>query len=143
MMNLFLLTIPVLLETTHQTSQLLHQWSCIYYSGHHKGPAISIATGMIYGCAAWSKHAAGSPWRVFAVAGLTTVGMVPYTWIVMQGTNNALFRAEARSKNGNEGSWGEAERLVKAWNLLNAARALFPLAGAVLGMLGTCKLVLF
>jgi len=68
---------------------------------------------------------------------------VPYTWIVMQGTNNALFHAEARSKNGNEGSWGEAEGLVKAWNLLNAVRALFPLAGAVLGMLGTCKLVLF
>jgi noranthrone monooxygenase len=143
MMNLFLLTIPVLLETTHQTSQILHQWSCVFYSGHRKGPAISIATGMIYGLAAWSKHAAGSPWRVFALAGVMTVSMVPYTWIFMQSTNNALFRAEARSKSGNEGTWGEAERLVTAWNRLNAVRALFPLTGAILGMLGTCKLVLF
>lgn len=143
MMNLFLLTIPVFLETTPQTAQLLHQWSRVYYSGHRKGPAISIATGMIYGVAAWSKHAAGSPWRVFALAGVTTVSMVPYTWTMMQSTNNALFRAEARSKAGNEEGRGEAERLVKSWNRLNAGRALFPLAGAILGILGTCKLLVW
>lgn len=142
-MNLFLLTIPVLLETTQQTSQLLHQWSRVYYSGHRKGPAISITTGLIYGFAAWSKHAAGSPWRVFALAGVTTVSMVPYTWIVMQSTNNALFRAEARTKSEQEQSWGEAVSLVKAWNRYNAVRALFPLAGAILGIMGTCKLVVF
>lgn len=142
-MNLFLLTIPVLLETTQQTSQLLHQWSRVFYSGHRKGPAISIATGLIYGFAAWSKYAAGSPWRVFALAGVTTVSMVPYTWIVMQSTNNALFRAEARSKSEQEQSWAEAESLVKAWNRFNAVRALFPLAGAILGILGTVKLVVF
>lgn len=143
MMNLFLLTIPVLLETTQQTQQLLHQWTRVFYSGHRKGPGISIATGLIYGYAAWSKHAAGSPWRVFAVAGATTVSMIPYTWIVMQSTNNALFRAEARTKAEQAQSWTEAESLVKTWNRLNAVRALFPLAGAILGILGTVKLVVF
>jgi noranthrone monooxygenase len=143
MMSLFLVTIPVILETTNQPSKLLHRWSRIFYSGHIKGPAISIATGLIYGCAAWSKHAVDRPWRVFVVAGATTVGMVPYTWIIMQSTNNALFRAEAKSKEGNEGTWAEAERLVVRWSWLNAVRALFPLAGAVIGLLGTCKMLLF
>jgi noranthrone monooxygenase len=144
MMNLFLLTIPVMLETTHQPAQLLHQWSCIFYSGHHKGPPISIATGLIYSYAAWSNHTAGIPWKVFALAGALTVGMVPFTWIFMMGTNNALFRAEAKSKSGGGGSsWKEVESLVKTWNGLNAIRALFPLSGAVLGILATCKLVLF
>lgn len=142
-MNLFLLTIPVLLETTQQTHQLLHQWSRVYYSGHRKGPAISITTGLIYAYAAWSKYAAGSPWLVFAVAGATTVSMVPYTWIVMQSTNDALFRAEARTKSEQVQSWAEAESLVKAWNRFNAVRSLFPLAGAILGILGTVKLVVF
>lgn len=142
-MNLFLLTIPVLLETTQQTSQLLHQWSRVFYSGHRKGPAISIATGLIYSLAAWNKHAAGNPWRIFALAGATTVSMVPYTWIFMQSTNNALFRAEARTKSEQEQSWKEAESLVKAWNRYNAVRALFPLTGAILGLLGTCKLMSF
>jgi noranthrone monooxygenase len=143
MMNLFLLTIPVLLETTQQPSQLLYQWSRVYYSGHRKGPAISITTALVYGFAAWSKHAAGSPWRVFAVAGLLTVGMVPYTWIAMLKTNNALFSAEARTKNGHGQAWGKAESLVKTWSRLNAVRALFPLTGAIFGLLGTCKLLVF
>jgi len=142
-MNLFLLTIPVLLETTHQTSQILSQWSHVFYSGHRKGPYISISTGLLYGYAAWSKHDAGESWRVFAVAGATTVAMVPYTWIFMMSTNNALFRAEARSKGGDSVSWVEAERLVQTWNKLNAVRALFPLTGAILGILGTCKLLSF
>lgn len=142
-MNLSLLTIPVLMETTQQTSQLLHQWSRVYYSGHRKGPAISIATGLIYSFAAWGKFAAGSPWRVFALAGLTTVSMVPYTWIFMLRTNNALFRAEAQTKSGQEQGLGEALSLLKTWNRLNAVRALFPLAGAILGVLATCRLVVF
>jgi noranthrone monooxygenase len=144
MMNLFLLTIPMMLETTNQPVQLLHQWSCVFYSGHHKGPGISIATGLIYSYAAWSNHAAGIPWRVFALAGALTVGMVPFTWVFMMGTNNALFKAEAKSKSGGDrSSWKEVESLVKTWSGLNAIRALFPLSGAVLGMLATCKLVLF
>lgn len=72
------------------------------------------------------------------------MGMVPYTLITMGGTNNALLRAEAKIKSGDDGiSWKDVAILVRTWNKLNAIRALFPLSGAVLGMLAICKLVQF
>jgi len=143
-MNLFLLTIPVMLETTHEPAQLVQQWSCVFKNGHRKGPIISIATGLMYCYTAWSNHAGGAPWKVFALAGALTMGMVPYTLITMGGTNNALLRAEAKIKSGDDGiSWKDVAILVRTWNKLNAIRALFPLSGAVLGMLAICKLVQF
>lgn len=143
MMSLFLLTIPVLLESARDSPQLLHQWHRIFRRGHVQGPAISISTGLLYSYAAWSKGSGGGAWRLFAVAAATTVGMVPYTWIVMSGTNNALSRAVEGSKNASEENWAEAAKLVRAWGQLNAVRALFPLTGAVLGLMGACKLVVW
>ena len=143
MMNLFLLTIPVLLDTTREPGQILHNWSRIYFSGHRKGPGISMATALLHSYAAWSKYSAGESWRICAIAGVATVTMIPYTWLFMISTNNLLFGAEMRSKNGNAGSLVEAKTLVKKWNRLNAVRALFPLTGAVLGILGVSDLLAF
>ncbi|KAL2131430.1 hypothetical protein VTI74DRAFT_5120 [Chaetomium olivicolor] len=142
-MSVFLITIPVLVETTKQPGKLVNQWRRVYLSGHVKGPAIATTTGLIYAYAAWSKHAAGEPWRVFAAAGLTTVSIVPYTLIFMQRTNNTLFRADDMASKGHEPPLAEAERLVKRWGVLNAIRALIPLAGGVIGLLGTCGLLVF
>ena len=144
-MNLFLMAIPIYLETTTQPSQLLQQWRSTFLRGHTKGPALSIATGTLYAVAAWYRHVAGNAyWRVFAVAGATTVSMIPYTWIVMMSTNNALFSAVDASKEGQGAiNWAEAETLVVRWSRLNAVRALFPFSGAVIGMLGISGILAF
>lgn len=142
-MSVFMITIPVLVETTRQPGNLVNSWRKVYLSGHVRGPAIAGATGLIYAFAAWRKQAAGEPWRVFAVAGATTVSIVPYTLTLMQGTNNALFRADDLAVKGTEPAWAEAERLVIRWGRLNAIRALIPLAGGVMGLLGACGIWVF
>nr|ADN06238.1 hypothetical protein [Passalora arachidicola] len=143
MMSLFLLTIPVILETTTAPRQLLHQWHRIFYRGHIQGPLISIVTGLLYSYAAYQRSLRGQAWKPFALSAAVTVAMIPFTWVFMAGVNNALFRAVAVTEEGGQGDWKEAEGLVRSWGAWNAVRALFPLSGAVLGLLGTCRLVVF
>lgn len=142
-MSVYLLAIPVFVETAQQPKQLIRQWSRVFHHGHIKGPIIAIITGLIYGTAAWVKHSSGEPWRVFATAGLVTVSIVPYTLTVMRSINSTLFRVEAQMYNGAAPTQTEAERLVKRWGTLNAVRALIPLTGGVLGLLGTTKVLVF
>ncbi|CAK3772736.1 Noranthrone monooxygenase [Lecanosticta acicola] len=123
-----LLTIPVILETSTSANQLLHQWTRIYQRGHIQGPIISSVTGLLYAYAAWRRHDAG----LQSTAACLTVGMIPYTWIFMAGTNTSLFAAAER---GGAADRVEAERLVGTWRFLNFVRALFPLSGAVVGVL--------
>ena len=143
MMSLFLLTIPVILETTTAPQQLLHQWHRIFYRGHIQGPLISIATGLLYSYAAYQRSLRGGAWKPFAVSAAITVAMIPFTWVFMANVNNALFKAVEVTEKGGQGDWKEAEGLVRSWGAWNAVRALFPLSGAVLGLLSTCKLVSF
>jgi len=75
---------------------------------------------------------------LFALAGVTTASIIPFAWIFMMPTNNELFRLEAASKaeplvleiSG-------AKELVVKWTWLHFTRSLLPLAGAILGTLGT------
>lgn len=137
MMNISLLTVPVILDTTTQPSQLLTQWVRVYHYGHQVLPGISITTCALYTYAAFRKRAAGHAWRAFAVAGLTTLCMLPFTWTVMKPTINALFAAEMESKAGRVASWDAAVGLVTTWTMMHTTRVLFPLTGAILGLWAT------
>ena len=130
MMNLFLLTIPLLLETSTSTTHLLRQWNLVFYKGHVQGPSISIATGLTHAFAAWRSGD-----KRFAIAGAITVSMIPYTWIFMRNVNNGLFAASEWADEIKEGSNERVRQLVNTWSRFNAVRALFPLAGAILGMI--------
>ncbi|KAL4784880.1 hypothetical protein BJX76DRAFT_356617 [Aspergillus varians] len=143
MMSVYLLAMPSLFDTTTDPGHLLRHWSRIFYNGHVKGPGICLTTTALYGIATITKYSTGEPWGIFAAAGLTTVGMVPFTLTVMARTNNALFLLEGEVQKGNTPAWSDAERLVQRWNRFNAARALFPLIGAVLGLLGTLDMGFF
>ena len=139
MMSLAAITIPVFLETsTESSTNLLHLWACLYHYGHIYMPAISVTTTSLYAYAAWSKRAANiEQWRRYAIAGATTIAMVPFTWLIMDSTNNALFQLVA-SASGTLTSvkLETVQALIVRWALLHAARSLFPLAGAVLGLGG-------
>jgi noranthrone monooxygenase len=129
MMSLLLLTIPVILDTAPSATLLLDQWDIIFHRGHIQGPAISIATGTMHAAAAWRS---GEP--ALAVAAAFTVAMIPYTWIFMRGVNTALFAASASTHEAKETQRDRVKTLVARWSRFNAVRALFPLAGAVVGL---------
>lgn len=140
MMSLSLITVPVFLETTTQASQLLPQWARMYYYGHRVLPTMAIGIFLLYSYTSFKKRRARNSSIIFALAGVMTLGMIPFTFLFMVPTNNELFRLEAASKAEPlaEGI-GEAERLVIYWGRLHIIRSLFPLTGAILGTVGTLK----
>jgi hypothetical protein len=87
-----------------------------------QGPPFAIATGLIYSYAAHVKTGQGEEWRGFAVAGATTVAMIPYTWIFMRSINNKLWAAVRGEKE--TCNMPEARDMLNTWSRLNMVRAL-------------------
>ena len=137
-MSLSLMAVPVLLDTTSDPAQLYHQWARMYHYGHQVLPTMAVATLSLYGYSAWTQRRAKRSWGGLALAGLTTVAMLPFTWLVMVPTNNRLFALEAAGKgSGSVGSIEEAAGLVVKWSWMHLARSLFPLIGGVIGTVNT------
>ena len=138
MMSLCLVAVPVLLDTTTEAAQLFVQWARMYYYGHRIMPAMAVGTSLLYGHTCTQKRGAHKPWGLFALAGVTTVSIAPFTWIFMVPTNNELFRLESASK-AEPLVLGipAAKALVVKWTWLHFTRSLLPLVGAILGSAGT------
>lgn len=137
-MSLSLMAVPVLLDTTTHAPQLFHEWTRMYHYGHQVLPTMAVGTFMLHGYTALRRRGAKRSWGIFLLAGITTISMLPFTWLIMVPTNNELFRLEAVSRAeptvmGIEG----ARELVVRWTWMHFARSLLPLAGAIMGTLGT------
>ncbi|RYP41568.1 hypothetical protein DL767_000910 [Monosporascus sp. MG133] len=137
MMSLSLVAVPVFLDTTDHAPQLFGEWARMYHYGHQALPTMAVGTLLLYGYTAARRRSAGKSWRTFALAGLTTVCMLPFTWLIMVPGNNELFRLETVSKTeplvmGID----DARQLVTNWAQLHFMRTLFPLAGAIVGVMG-------
>lgn len=132
--SIYLLTFPVLFQTTTSPSQLLRQWQAIYLNGHRKGPIIALVVGLLHILAAREQMLRGQSGLLHGVAAATTVGMIPYTWIFMLGVNEKLFRMVREADVARETSWEAVKLWTGRWNTLNAVRALCPIAGAVIGL---------
>lgn len=159
MMSLSLMAVPVFLDTTDHASQLFSEWVAMYNYGFPTLPTISIATCGLYLYTALRARALASPWALYAaMAGVTTVVMVPFTWVFMWPTNETIMALEKQSRGGRRvgggggggeekkgkkedqaGEIGEARRLVKKWSRIHFTRSLFPLAGALVGLYGLLK----
>ena len=137
MMALSLMAVPVLLDTTTQSPQLFFQWTRVYHYGHQVLPTMAVGTFMLYMYTAMKKRAAKKPWAIFLLAGISTVAMVPFTWIVMVPTNNELFRLQ-RVSMSDPSVMGidAAKELVVKWSWMHLTRSFSPLIGAVLGTIG-------
>lgn len=134
MMSLSLMAIPVLLDTTTQAPQLFHQWVRMYHYGHQVLPTLAVGTFLLYSYTSVKRRNARKSWGVSALAGVTTLSMLPFTWIFMVPTNNELFRLEGMSKaEPLVKGIVEAKELVVRWSWLHFTRSLLPLAGAVMG----------
>ncbi|KAK3720349.1 hypothetical protein LTR37_003760 [Vermiconidia calcicola] len=134
MMGLSLIGIPLLLNTNVRCEHLLRQWVCLYNYGHRILPAISITTLLIYAYIVFNKWSDGESWISYALAGALTVGIIPFTLIVMLSTNNLLFQLEDEIKTNSKATTLEnAQKLVTKWGRMHLMRSCFPLAGAFLG----------
>jgi hypothetical protein len=130
MMGLSVIDIPVVLGTATQSSHLLQHFIRLYDIGHKMMPSLAITTCLLYGYTASSTRATGRSGLPHIIAAVTTISMVPFTWLIMAPTNNALFRMHTDPAAANQ---GEVRRLLVRWAQLHAVRSLFPLMGSVMG----------
>lgn len=133
-MSICFVSVPVILDTASGGAYLQTQWARLYHYGHYIMPAMAVGTGLLNGFIALSNARARIPWRLFALAGVTTVSIAPFTWIFMLKTNNELFRLGAQST-GVELS--RVKQLVVRWTWLHFARSLFPVIGTIMAIMGT------
>ncbi|KAB8219485.1 hypothetical protein BDV33DRAFT_204400 [Aspergillus novoparasiticus] len=133
MMSVYGLAMPAFLQTITQSGQLVGYQRRLYLIGTTKGRVLGLTTTLLYASVSVHQYWTGKPWLVSAAAGVTTISLVPFTEIVMAPTNDALDRLETETNSGAVVSWAETKQLVRRWDRFNAVRALFPLAGAVLG----------
>lgn len=137
-MSLSLFAVPVLLDTTTESPQLFFQWVRMYHYGHMALPTMAIGTFLLYSYTAIKKRGAKKPWRRWLIAGVTTLTMVPFTWLVMVPTNNELFRLQEVSLvEPTVMAITEAKELVTKWSWMHLTRSFMPLAGAVMGAMWT------
>ncbi|RAK79436.1 DUF1772 domain-containing protein [Aspergillus fijiensis CBS 313.89] len=150
-----LITIPALLardpapapapDSTHQTTAL-EIWKRISTASTAQTAPVAAGTAAAFVYLAWTVARAveppqllqflssssssryASPGRWYAAAAVLTVGVVPYTAVVMRGTDYQILRVEEAQ--------AEAEKtsgLLKRWAVLNAVRSLLPLVGGLCG----------
>ncbi|KAI4159434.1 MAG: hypothetical protein LQ342_006604 [Letrouitia transgressa] len=135
MMSLSVIAVPVLLDTNTQASQLFQQWARIYHYGHLALPTLAIVVFFLYTYVSFNKRSAKQPWAGLALAGVTTLGVMPFTFIFMIPRNNELFRLESASKiDPSVKGIIEARELVVKWSWLHFTRSLLPLTGAIIGL---------
>ena len=133
MMGLSLVAVPVFLDTDIEASHLLSHFVRLYHYGHRIMPTLAVGTLGLYAFSPSKAHAAGGSWRRPLIAGLTTISLVPFTWIAMTTTNYALFGLHDQSQAEDTVDYVVARTLVARWNVLHVVRSLFPLLGAIIG----------
>ncbi|KAI1378722.1 hypothetical protein F4677DRAFT_443209 [Hypoxylon crocopeplum] len=126
MMSVSFVAVPAMLDTTIEASHLRTQWARLYHYGHHVLPAIAVGTCLLHMYTALSKG------RLFALAGITTVGIAPFTWVFMAATNVELFRLGAQPLG--QADMSRVRELVVKWTWLHVARSLLPLVGAIIAL---------
>ncbi|KAK7453488.1 hypothetical protein VKT23_011765 [Stygiomarasmius scandens] len=110
--------------------QVASQWDDVYTRGSHRMPPLALLSTGAYAYAAYTTTSTDKA-RLFTLAALFTIGIVPYTFGTMLNTNNQLKRKIQVAEKDEE-----TIELVKKWKLLNAGRGLLPLVGSVLGIMG-------
>jgi hypothetical protein len=138
--------VPRLLESP--TPTMLTQWQRTYTLGASTMPFTGLISAAAYfwlGLRAGISGVGGFRGRMYVVAGALTVGIVPFTVLVMRGTNEKLkvlrerFGLDAKGEQGEVVAEEErsAKGLVDWWGVLNLGRAGLLIAGTVCGLVAT------
>lgn len=137
MLSLSAISVPVLLDTNTNAAHSVHQWARLYHYGHIELPFLCVTTTFLYAYAARRKrYVQCKQWSLYAWAGVVTMIMVPFTWIFMDTTvNSQLFGWDALPV-GSSIEMGSVRGVLVRWAFLHATRSLFPMIGAVMGLVG-------
>ncbi|KAH6707719.1 hypothetical protein BKA61DRAFT_558269 [Leptodontidium sp. MPI-SDFR-AT-0119] len=146
-----LTTVPRLLESP--PTLLLQQWSHMYAVGKKTGPPISFLSSMAFFYLAWKAHVKPRVVWMYALAGVLGVGIVPYTFAVLMGTNKRLLRKvesarvmELREEDldldldldlkldAQRDEEMSAHQLVDWWGVLNLGRGVMLAGSGALGL---------
>ncbi|CZR61030.1 uncharacterized protein PAC_10926 [Phialocephala subalpina] len=140
--------IPRLLDSP--TPLMLKQWNTMFQVGRKAGPQLALLSAISYFYLSYKSHLSPLPafsntllskTTSYAIAGLLSIGIVPYTLIFISGTNSKLLKKVEETKTlkvsdevvevglGNE----SAHALVDWWGMLNLGRGALLVASGVLG----------
>ncbi|KAL2436722.1 hypothetical protein ABEF95_013508 [Exophiala dermatitidis] len=124
------------------STTLAKQWSYIYNRGKVQNPPVAAMTAGAFFYLAWSARTTAPQSQLpllYGSAAAATLGIVPFTLLLMNSTNSKLIRHTAASSKelspgAQQSKDEEIVRLLGTWTTLNAIRGLFPLVGAVIGL---------
>lgn len=136
-------------DTSQNTLAL--QWKTLYNHGKVQNPPIAaisacslyyLAYAVRSHSAHYSRFAGESTGAFYAGAAFLTLGIVPWTLVVMTSTNDriaAVAEIEAGNETEEKSKGGglsdeEFDGLLGRWQVLNGIRGVFPLVGGVLGL---------
>lgn len=128
---------------------MLQQWHLAYNRGKAYMPPFAGAIALSYFWLSYAHRARQLEWRGFAAAGALTVGIVPFTLLLIMGNIRQLEAAMVAVEGGGgdddvdvdvdaktaaaaaAAADREARGLLTTWSRLNLARAMLPLVGTV------------
>jgi hypothetical protein len=87
------------------------------------------------GCFAWLKYQTGN--NLYLAAAASCMSIVPYTILLLGGPEKILFAA-AKLKQETESApifLRDVEQALRRWEVANAIRIIFPLAGGVITLM--------
>lgn len=117
----------------------LRAWWQMYESGRDTNPPLAVASALCSFAAAYTHYHPQAAYRsyMFVAAGVATLAIAPWTWLVMVPTNNELYAemqaAEPAGERGDKRS-AKVTGLLETWRTMNWARAALPLIGAFCAM---------
>ena len=124
----------------------LKQWKEIFDIGKYFAPTLGVTSALFWGIASRnalmnSGQGKDSNWKIYAIASLSTFGIIPWTLFFMMPTNNELIRRSQApiAESEKEGFEVESQHLLSNWTALNWVRAVLPLTGAGLGLYAALK----
>ncbi|PVH82444.1 DUF1772-domain-containing protein [Cadophora sp. DSE1049] len=155
--SLSLITIPTLLNShTQSQSQpsspssktspltphtIALQWRQTYELGKSQNRPISLAIASSFAFLAFKASSAAGPRNqvmLYGLAAVLTMGIAPFTALVMSGTNERLIgmsEGKGVGMSGKEDVEGKEVRgMLEGWGRLNGVRSLLPLLGGVVGV---------
>lgn len=111
-----------------KTSPVLaaQQWVKVYNRCHTIGSPMVVFSAV---CFAWLKYRTNN--NLYLAAAASCMSIVPYTILILKSSEKIIFSV-ANVKKTDSAPLRDLESALKRWEIVNAVRVLFPLAGGVL-----------
>ncbi|KAJ8076303.1 hypothetical protein PM082_000723 [Marasmius tenuissimus] len=139
-LSLSIISTPALLTPSSFSSptHVAIQWKALYTRGARTMPPLAVFASSAYFYLAFKlfKYSRGLT-QMYAAAGALTLGIVPYTLMVMVKTNDALSAKAVDEPVEQKESNGEVDELLERWTSMNLVRGLIPLTGSMVALYAT------